>query len=211
MIHFIKNNTVNWFLMRLKRLEYGKNYQKIWQERGGQLKASHDNSPVSEKYANQIADYIVEQVKGPTKILEYGCGFGRNIRKLEEKLESRCEIHGTDISLAALEEGANYTHGKAILQHVDGTKIPFNDDFFDFSFTSAVLEHIPNKDFEKICEEMIRVTRKTILHVEASRTYYTKFPHNYKKFYEKKGYTVKSFKIPGHDDTFTWYQIELTK
>jgi ubiquinone/menaquinone biosynthesis C-methylase UbiE len=209
MFHFIKNSTVNWFLIRLKRLEYGKNYQKIWQERAGRLKASHDNSPISEKYARQTVDYIVDQVRSPAKILEYGCGFGRNIRGLEEKLDNSCEIYGVDISLPALEEGANYTHGKAILQHVDGTKIPFDDNFFDFSFTGAVLEHIPGKDFSKICEEMLRVTRKTILHIEASRTYYTKYPHNYKKFYEKKGYDVKSFKILGHDDTFTWYQIEL--
>jgi ubiquinone/menaquinone biosynthesis C-methylase UbiE len=211
MVHLIKNSFFNYFLIRLKRSDYGKNYKKIWQVRAGKLKSSHNLSDVSELYARQTTDYILTQVNLNAKILEYGCGFGRNIKGLEEKLDESSEIHGVDISLPALKDGEKYTHGKSFLHHVDGITIPFEDSYFDFSFTSAVLEHIPPKDFSKICEELLRVTKKTILHIEASRTYYTKYPHNYKKFYEKKGYDVKSFKIPGHDETFTWYQIELTK
>ena len=164
---------------------------------------------MSEKYDNDIADYIASQIKCSGTILEYGCGFGPNLRKLEEKLDESCKIYGLDISSLALKEGANYIHGRAVLQKVDGTRIPFDNDFFDLSFTAAVLEHVPKKDFVKICDELVRVTKKTIIHIEASRTYYTKFPHDYKKFYAQKGYPVKFFKLPGFDETFTWYQISL--
>lgn len=211
MIHPFRNKAVRWLYIRYKRLGYGKNYKEHWEERGARLRNAHDNSDVSEKYAEQTASYVVSKVGSQDTILEYGCGFGRNLKLLEKMLDGGCKIHGVDISSAALQEGAKYLSGRAILKQVDGVKIPFSDDFFDLSFTSAVLEHVPENDFKKVCDELIRVTKKTIIHVEANRNYYTKYQHDYKKFYESKGHKVEIFKVPGFDEVFDWYAVTLSK
>jgi ubiquinone/menaquinone biosynthesis C-methylase UbiE len=211
MIHPFRNKVVRWLYIRYKRLDYGKHYKEHWEERGGRLRNAHENSDVSEKYAEQTARYIVSQVKPQDTILEYGCGFGRNLKVLERALASDCKIYGIDLSSAALEEGKRYLSGRAVLKQTDGLKIPFSDDFFGLSFTSAVLEHVPEKDFKKICDEIIRVTKKTIIHIEANRNYYTKYPHDYKKFYESKGHKVKIFKMPDYDEVFDWYVVTLVK
>jgi ubiquinone/menaquinone biosynthesis C-methylase UbiE len=121
----------------------------------------------------------------------------------------QCNLYGLDVSKPAIEQGKNYIHGKAKLEVNDGLKIPFSDNFFDVSFTAAVMESIPEPDFSNICNELIRVTKKTIIHVEASRKYPTKYPHSYYSFYKNKGHHVTIFKMDDYDHEFNWYQITV--
>jgi ubiquinone/menaquinone biosynthesis C-methylase UbiE len=58
------------------------------------------------------------------------------------------------------------THAKKIcpqallcIQH-DSEKLPFEDDYFDFTYTVCVLHHVPVEKWEKFLSEMYRVTRK---------------------------------------------------
>jgi len=201
--HPIKNSFVNWFIFRIKRRHYGKTYKSYWQDGKKMLKPYYEKNPILEKYAIDTANYIKTQVK-TGRILEYGCGFGRTLKKLEG-MDNRYELYGIDISEPALKIGKNYT--TATLKKNDGVTISFPDNFFDLSFTFGTLEHVPENDFRKICNELIRVTKKIIVHYEGSRTYYTKYPHNYKKFYKKKGFKAQSFKLSGFNDEFTWYKV----
>ncbi len=138
--------------------KYQKRDKEHWEARRKELLESHvEESP--------FITYLVNLKPTPRIVLDYGCGTGKNLRALEEKLaDPGTRLYGLDVSPTALELAKEYIHGRAALQMTNGTEIPFEDKFFDMSFTHCVLQHVPPLDFEKICDELIRVTRDTIIH-----------------------------------------------
>lgn len=89
-----------------------------------------------------------------TKVLDCGCGYGRLMKYFKN-------IWGLDCSIEMLKKNPYYP-GRAI--HHDLTKrFSFPDNFFDYSFASLVLQHLPTYDAAKIIKEMNRVTKKKIM------------------------------------------------
>lgn len=82
----------------------------------------------------------------PKKILEFGCGTGRNIQYLK-KYFSKSEIHGCDISVKSLEEAKK--------KYPDGIFSTVNDAIhsnqkFDFIFIANVLHHVDLDQRDKV-------------------------------------------------------------
>ena len=209
MVSLKHNRISNWFSYKFKSYKYGYNYIEQWQERGSRLKQVHESSDHSKKAAELLTDYLVKIIGKRKNILEYGCSFGKNIKLLEEKLADDCKIYGMDVSGPAIEQGLEYIHGKAKIQINDGVTIPYPDNFFDLSFTAAVTESIPPNDFKKVCNELIRVTKEIIIHVEASRKYPTRYPHDYRKFYKSRGHLVSDSVNMDYDPEHVWYLITI--
>ena len=80
------------------------------------------------------------------KILEIGSGNGRF-------QDIVADYSGVDIS----EDLQKFYH-KPFFVVEDGKHYPFQDESFDFVFTNAVFEHIPNIDLA--LSEMIRITKR---------------------------------------------------
>jgi len=221
MVSLKKNRISNWFYYRINRKSYAKNLRQYWENDGKlMMKREHEGilAKKRETEAELTTSLMINSVPSPTKILEYGCGYGRNLKILEEKLTAPdVEIYGVDISQTVLEDSKKYIHGKAKVQHIDSLKIPFPEKFFDVSFTSGVLNVNPPKNFEIICNELIRVTKNLIIHREQQIDYIIKWKHDYQKFYKKNGYKISSFtredvssEIRNYlDEDTIWWQINL--
>ncbi len=102
-------------------------------------------------------DILNEILKTDSKILDYGCGYGRVCNQfLEHSYEN---ITGIDISSEMIKKGYSINPSMN-LQHFDGEKIPFEDNTFDVCTLMAVLTCIPSNEIqEKIIKEIYRVLK----------------------------------------------------
>ncbi len=90
------------------------------------------------------------------RILDYGCGKG----EIVEALRSRgFEALGCDVYY----EGGDYSSGVdkkllgGIIRRMEGDKIPFPDDSFDYVINNQVMEHV--KDMDSVLKEIHRVLK----------------------------------------------------
>lgn len=211
MVNILKNRVMNFFVYRIKRRVYEKNYKQYWQYERHHLKNEIESDPVTPEDTNNIREFLSNYIKNSQTILEYGCGFGRILKSLNEKYNSAIKMYGVDINQKLLEDAKiNISNDNIILKQVDGKHIPFPDKFFDLSYTNVVLQHVPEYDYRKICKELIRVTKSVIIHIECSVNYIHKFPHAYEKFYKEKGYKVIGGKRQDVWGDKLWYTIFLT-
>lgn len=93
-----------------------------------------------------ISGFINKYSLSNKKALEIGSGDG----KYQDLV---LDYTGIDVS-----EGLSKFYNKDFIVVKDGAKYPFENETFDFVFTNAVFEHIPNVDLA--LKEMIRVTKK---------------------------------------------------
>jgi len=99
---------------------------------------------------------FVAQCKG-RRVLEIGCGIGKDARFLAE---NGVDYTGVDFSDRSLELAKKHfaLHGlKGNFVHADATKLPFADGEFDLVFSAGVLMMVP--DMKKACSEAQRVLR----------------------------------------------------
>ena len=115
-------------------------------------------------------------------VLDVGCGNGQ----LTCHLTFPC---GVDININRLkrakERGAIATQGNLL-------KLPFVDKAFEATYTIQVLMHIPNHVIIRALEELLRVTKKRILHIESYREEERKlashcFNHDLETLYRELG------------------------
>lgn len=86
-------------------------------------------------------------------ILDVGCGNGA----ITNVLGKHYDVTGLDRSETALA----FVKTKKVKS--DSSKIRFADNSFDLVFSSEVLEHIPENDFEKTISELKRVSKKYLM------------------------------------------------
>jgi ubiquinone/menaquinone biosynthesis C-methylase UbiE len=117
------------------------------------------------EYENRMGPFFsVLAKRKPKELLKYvcgrgldvGCGLGQYARQLNEK---GCDVIGCDISKGMIHEGVKRTGIQGVV--CDGTHLPFDDGSFDFAYTINTLHHA--SDPKKILDEMMRVSRKTVV------------------------------------------------
>jgi ubiquinone/menaquinone biosynthesis C-methylase UbiE len=100
---------------------------------------------------------------------------------------------------------------------IDGNRIDFNNNYFDFCITNASLHHM-SKPHNAICE-MFRVAKKGIIFVEGNNSLLSKFliKLNIIEEYEKSSIDYKNINGGGVDGTtianyiFRWSEEEIKK
>lgn len=109
----------------------------------------------------------------PGRVLEYGCGVGRHLSYLNDV--PGIEIYGVDQSPTMLGGLKTWAGPEWIFEHTRLIQptgaIPFDDKFFDLSYTAEVLIHVRPEDLESRLKELIRVSRRAILHLEPPEDY----------------------------------------
>jgi SAM-dependent methyltransferase len=121
--------------------EYAENYQKILQE---QLRFFDSDEEYFAEYKIKI---IIKYIKNsPKKILEYGCGVGRNLKYLTQHFQ-QSKIYATDISKKSLDIAKFYNQSVKFYFLGEDTIV----DKFDLIFVALVFHHIePGSRFKVI-------------------------------------------------------------
>ncbi len=97
-------------------------------------------------FAQYKVDFVKQRRTRPVgKVLEYGCGTGRNIPLLRAAFE-RAEVVGTDISRASLDIARH--HNPGIRFEIETPELALAD--FDLVFVANVFHHIPPPQRESV-------------------------------------------------------------
>lgn len=93
---------------------------------------------------------------GKSRGLDFGCGIGTITNLMQEY---KVEAHGVDIAKKAIETAQKtYPEIGDRFQALAGTKLPFEDGFFDVCISEAVLDSMP---FETALEIVAEISRTT--------------------------------------------------
>ncbi len=141
-------------------------------------------SDIGERYWKSFTDVTIKKnmpdlcsrivrIK-PETVLEVGCGFGRCISFVYNVLLSKGvfpNITGIDFSRTMVETSKTFYHkydnrDKINIQVGDARDLQFHDRSFDLTYTHVCLTHIPPKFIQRVVEEISRVTREWIIHIE---------------------------------------------
>ena len=126
-----------------------KNKFTLWDER--YEKGQHWESKKTSKDIKDFEKYL----KKRTKILDLGCGSGRDAIYLAKK---GFEVYGIDVSKVALERARKKYGGKNLHLIVgEAENLPFKNNFFDAIYCGWVLHFTK---LEKSTSEIIRVLKK---------------------------------------------------
>ncbi len=102
----------------------------------------------------------------PTEVLEVGCGFGRNLKMLDDVSDLPCRLYGLDISLELLRKAQGELALDVPLVCGDVTRLPLADAAFETVVTHGVLMHVPPGDVRDAVRELVRVTGRTLWCIE---------------------------------------------
>lgn len=111
---------------------------------------------------NVVFDYLHSLGRSPCPnaiALDFGCGVGRLTQALAKRC---CTVHGVDISETMIAEAKRLNRApSSCYYHVNNAPNLrlFPVDFFDFIYTSIVLQHIPVRHVEQYLREFIRVLK----------------------------------------------------
>ena len=115
------------------------------------------------KKKKSLEEYV-QLIDSPEKLrgLDFGCGIGRMTILLHE---FDIDGYGIDISQNAVIEGKKLSKHfgfnlESYLQAYDGEKIPFDDNYFDFTISEGVLDSMPFELAKKLIKDIERVTKR---------------------------------------------------
>lgn len=110
--------------------------------------------------AEREAAFFLPLLKSGMSLLDAGCGPGTITVGLAERV-ALGRVVGFDIGEPEVEQATALASERGIsnatFQVADATDLPFTDGEFDAVFSSAMLEHVPER--EKALDEMLRVLK----------------------------------------------------
>lgn len=96
------------------------------------------------------------------KVLDIACGTGKTMT-IVSKLP--VDVHGCDISDLLIGKAIERGIDKSYLTICDATKMPYEDDYFDFAYSIGSLEHFTEEGITLLLEDSKRVVRKVVFHM----------------------------------------------
>lgn len=206
---FYKILGLNPYLDRFVRY---RNPRQYWQKRGGDIYFQEQEVLHNRTLRSQFIGNEVNKLQY-NSLLEIGCGYGKQLRNFHSK---GVFLVGCDFSrpqlLKARESFGDNAPG---FIEADAEILPFADKSFDVVLSSAVILHNEFEKAKKIIAEVIRVSRKYIVHNEDTDVTFSRYGYDMRKTYEKMNFKlVKSVQIPTAPDPaitqFTVVALEPT-
>lgn len=197
-----------WFLYRFLGFRFPKikSQKQYWDERG----TSYMGEFIGENYVDReifFQDILIAKLQslGFDSLFEAGCGFGWNIKRVKDEYPGT-RIGGVDFSLPQLIHSKGYLKGYgAETCYGDICKMPLKDNAYDIGISVGVFMNIHPTKIAEAAEEMIRVCKKYIIHIEydennttrdlkKKRSFKTNIvSHDYRKVYQDLGKEVLEF------------------
>jgi SAM-dependent methyltransferase len=152
------------------------NYQ-YWRERGGTWSAEYAQRKKRDVSLHiqelMLTDYVLRHAAAgpsPFRVLEFGCGVGRHLRNLVQV--PGAEVFGYDQSAAMASGCLEWTGPEWFEGHVTvgapTGRLPYGDAEFDLVYTAEVLVHVRPEHLDGVLNELLRVCRGQVLHLETS-------------------------------------------
>jgi len=118
----------------------------------------------------KINNEVIGDLDKDLKVLEFGCNIGNQLLCLQ-KMGFK-NLYGIDINEYAIEKAK--TRIKDIdVRLYNGDKIPYDDNSFDFVYTSGVLIHISPENINHAIKEIYRCSKRYIYGYEYFSDSYT--------------------------------------
>lgn len=182
----------------LDMLRHGYRPREFWDEWADRFAKHHYQRELHE--SNR---WLLEHVREahPAEVLEVGCGFGRNLKMLQDGLGYPCRLLGADLSMRLLRIGREDLGPAVPLICSDVNRLPLPDRAFETVVTHGLLMHVPPGDVRTAIRELLRVTRQTLWCIEEqvltptargtsfSINEYT-FAHNYPALFKELGIRI---------------------
>lgn len=131
-----------------------------------------------------------------TKLLDFGAGYGRYLDIFAKyfKLEN---IYGMEIDRRALEvlKEKGYNCYKS---DPEVARIPFKNDFFDYIYSSNVIEHIPKDQYKGYLQEFYRVLKRGGTLIIGTPNYPAKRFYDFFKAFKTRQFKYYFFDDPTH-------------
>ena len=166
----------------MKQKFFSQPFFEVW------LKQAH---PKIKDWFQKEIEYLKENIKPNSKILDIGCGFGRHIEILADFSREVIGIdNNSDMIKKAKDRLSNFKNVKLIVQ--DAQKLDFEDDYFDYVIcVTNTFGDFPEIK-ENVLREMKRVCKKDgkiIISVYSDKALEIR-----KKDYEKVGLHITKIK-----------------
>jgi SAM-dependent methyltransferase len=156
----------------------------------------HRDHAKQDHNAAHVSSWLAERIlrERPVRILELGCGSGRNLHYLDRN-HSGLELYGLDINRNAVAAGRRNLGDARNPAHLVVNSIyelnGLQDASFDVVFTSGVLMHVPHERVGGIVREMTRIARGAVVHFElhgpANDFDFHRYPRDYAALYRELG------------------------
>lgn len=153
------------------RWTYQRHPRRYWTLRGRTYFAeeAHLRGPgsPSEEQERYLTDWL--RRLSPSSVLEVGCGYGRLLRAVGDRLRIR-RLVGVDFSATQLVRARHYASAAQVAL-ADAECLPFRDGEFDLVYTAGVMMHVPPALDVPVRRELLRVASRHVVHLEDQATY----------------------------------------
>ena len=98
------------------------------------------------------------------KILDVACGTGKNILDLQAT-NPEATLYGCDISQFLIDIAKSKGINSDKLKCIDATKLDYDENFFDYSYSIGSLEHFTDEGIDQVIEKLYYVTNIATFHM----------------------------------------------
>ncbi|HUT22276.1 MAG TPA: class I SAM-dependent methyltransferase [Candidatus Bipolaricaulota bacterium] len=165
---------------------------KIWEQ------------PIPDEYEKKIMEKI--SCHAGSILLDFGAGYGRYLDVFSKYFEKK-NLYGMEIDKDALKElerkGYNCYEADP-----NRPEIPFENDFFDYIFTSNVIEHIPKAQYHGYLREFHRVLKGGGTLIIGTPNYPAKRFYDIAKAFKTGQFKYYFFDDPTHVNKLYYNRLE---
>lgn len=163
--------------------------QNYWKQRGGE---TYFQEQEAVKDRTERSRFIAEEIArlSPASLLEIGCGYGKQLENIS-KLMGGMTFAGADFSRPQLLKGFEYfpsMRGRVV--EADAEFLPFKERSFDVVMSSAVILHNEYKKAQRILWNMIRISRRYLVHNEDTDVTFSRYGYDMTKTYRAMNFRV---------------------
>lgn len=160
--------------------------------------------PIAEESEKSIMQLI--NCKENSVLLDFGAGFGRYLNMFSKYFKKgnlfAAEIDSKSLSIL---KGMGYSCYRPDFHKAE---IPFKDNYFDYIFSSNVIEHIPNKHYKMYLREFHRTLKPGGRLMVGTPNYPFKRLYDIKKAFQTKMYKYYFFDDPTHVNKLSFARLE---